>query len=424
MEHKKVGSPSVLGWGVRSYAWVVVLCVLALSIAAPILALLRTERYEASALIVATQLELDNAALPRLGESLFTSSAVAEQVSAETGIAPGDLFPERLSIVAAADSVVFEVLGRDTDPQAAADLTNAAAAALVTELNRPGAGVGFFALQDAADPPDEPINANESLPLVVVTAAIAGGVLGVGIIVLIFTWRRPILDPAGVLEAVGVECLGTLVLPRYRKTQYLQPRGVLGIASITHRISLASLSELHIASPRKAAPPRKRISVLLTLAIERLRPVELRAEADVLDGIGTLSSSLDSASDWLPSRVRETELLVVVDGAEPLDTIAPSAGSTATILVVPVGVPRERLRTMVAEYLEGELLGLVLFRVRKTGRRSPLQSRKPAGEAPPAAAKETPAPSAGPSLEKPAQSRDPQKLRERVAKSQPVSGSK
>lgn len=192
---------SALGWGLRKYAWLVVLAMLALGVAVP--AGLRAgspTRYQAAAQVGPTaQLNLPNLApLPRLGETVFADGAVAGAVrQSYNPPLPGSesVIPSRVKLVAPQDNLVFTVLGRGATPAEAKGLANVAAGTLTEELNKYGDAVGTFAIQRAASTPASPISSITG-SFAVATGLLAGLLVGVGIIALILGWRRPVRDGA------------------------------------------------------------------------------------------------------------------------------------------------------------------------------------------------------------------------------------
>jgi hypothetical protein len=133
---------------------------------------------DAEALVVARQLDMDVAALPRYGEAVFDNGQVAQAVADELGVAAVDVVPDRVSLAAEPDSLELRVGGP-------ARIANTAADTFVSELNRPGVGVGQFALHMHADPlgAQEPILSDDSgswtvaVPLGATALLVAGVVL-------------------------------------------------------------------------------------------------------------------------------------------------------------------------------------------------------------------------------------------------------
>lgn len=354
-----------LYWALRTYAWLIVLCIAALGVLAPILQSSQPTAYEAEALIVAEQLELNSEALPRYGEAVFNSGAVALAVASNPTVDsdPAALIPSRLRIETAQDSVVFRVVGQDEDPQTAAFLANTAAEAFLPELNKSGAGIGVFALQDEAQVPTVPVDEPLIWPVAVVVGGVAGGAFGLGLVLLILVLRRPIIDPEDATLVVGVPVLGSVTLPRFVKNHFPGPRGVPGLASVTRCLMDAPVETLFLASSPRRAGARERLSVMLALALSRLRPVSFHAVTPLRDAAQAHREEIQ-ADSFAPAGDHQGRPLVIVDGAEPIDAVQSPDRSSAVVLVVPQGLPRSRLIATASEYLEGELFGIILYRVR------------------------------------------------------------
>ena len=140
---------------------------------------------DAEALVIAQRLDVDVAALPRYAEAVFHDGQVEQTVRDQLGLAADhEVIPERVSLIAAEDSIVLLVKGHDHDPQTAVDLANGAADAFAVRLNAVGQGVGDFAVQSrartATTPP--PPGGGTLLPM-----AFAAGLTLVGVLLL----RRP-----------------------------------------------------------------------------------------------------------------------------------------------------------------------------------------------------------------------------------------
>lgn len=356
--HKRPDS-APLGWSVRSYAWLIVVCAVVGGVLLPALRTMQPVTYEAKALVVADTLELSSAALPRFGAAVFSSGAVARSVASDVGGDPDVLIPERLDVVTAQDSVVFQVIGRDRDPVVAERLANSAADAFLIELNKSGSGVGSFSLQDEAQVPTVPADSGPGPAVSAATGALAGTVLGFGLVALLTALRRPVVGAGEVEEVLGVPILGSVLLPRSRSHEFPGPRGVPGLASVTRWLVDSPAPRVFIASSPRAAAARQRISVMLTVTLSQFRAVELQGAATLRLAVRQL---MRTTSDEAPRRPEAGRDLLLVDGAEPLDSIDPAGGPTVTVLVVREGTPRETLRTMAAEYMPDELFGVVMFR--------------------------------------------------------------
>src|SRR3954471_13025497 len=183
MEPAGTDAVGVLRWGLRRYWVVFAACLVVGAVVAPLAFLDRTTPAEAQALVLTQRLDMDLTALPRYAETVFGNGQVEQAVSARFGdLVDGQaIIPDRVSVVAEQDSIMFTVIGRDHDPQTAADLANTAADAFVQALNAPGAGVGAFAVQTPARAP-APTSSERSPVLVVSAGAVAGAVLGLALV--------------------------------------------------------------------------------------------------------------------------------------------------------------------------------------------------------------------------------------------------
>ncbi len=352
-------------WSLRHYGWIVVACVLALA-AAPLVLAPGNPTYQADALVVARQLTVDQEALPHLAESVFGSGDVEAIVAADPTVVDGeDLIPDRLSVIAAEDSIAVVVQARDPDPATAARLANLGADALVLELNRAGAGVGEFVLQAPAILPTEPLT---ELPPEVRAAlgALAGLVLGLGLVALLAVVRKPVVTYHDVQAAAGVPLLGTVRLPRWVKGAYAGPLAVPGITTITRWLSTVPSGRLLLVTPptatgtSSAAWMRDRLFVMLGVALSPVRHVRLEGPTRLLDAIEHLRLEHRDTSGSGAPEDRPERSLVLVDGGSPIDLVNWAGTSTSVVAVAPMGVSQRALRDLAAEYVGGGLVGVVL----------------------------------------------------------------
>ena len=80
-------SGAVLRWGLRRYAWLVLLCVAVVGVMLPMQQLNKKPVYTSESLIVAVDLTAYLKTLPRLGEAVFDDGAVSQAVSQKFGVA-------------------------------------------------------------------------------------------------------------------------------------------------------------------------------------------------------------------------------------------------------------------------------------------------------------------------------------------------
>ena len=356
-------------WSLRNYAWLVVACVLGFA-ALPLAVPAPSPMYEAQALVITPALELDPSALPRFAEAIFTSGAVARAVAANPAIggSPTELIPNRLDIVAPEDSIVFTVLGRNDDPTTAARLANVAAAAFVEELNKGGAGVGSFAVHTEARVPSQAVNPPD-LSLQASVGAIAGGVLGLGLIALIAVLRHPVVEAAGVRSALGTPLLGTVLLHRPAAGRVPAPKDVPGITAVTRWLADAPPGRILFASSLRLTPARHHLLAMLAVALSPLRTTSVLS-AQPRDATQAHSEG-DLGTEPAPEpRDGSRGLIVLVDGVEMLDTLDQMLTLASVVLVVRMGAPRATLRAMASGYCPEDLLGVIIIDTRQIRRRT------------------------------------------------------
>jgi hypothetical protein len=376
---KRQPQGSKLLWSLRSYAWVVVACVLALAAAPLIVA--PTPTYEADALVFARQLNIPQQILPRLAEAVFANGAVSAAVSEnpDTADKGSGLIPERLSVVAAEDSIVVVVQARDSEPAAAANLANVAAAAFVEELNRSGAGVGEFALENEAIVPTEPLSQPPPQTRSAV-GALAGLILGLGLVGLIAVARRPVVTARDVGEVAGVPLLGTVQLPLVSAGDYPGPLGVSGIATVTRWLATVPAGRLLVVSPPTAVAIRHRIYVMCGVALWTLRPVRFEAPDELVDAIRSHCMNHRDAGRVVHAPPGAVDELVLVDRGSALEVVDPTVTTVSVVAVAPVGVSRRRLHALTSDYAGNGLVGVVLVDVRQGLKKALTLRGRPAAE--------------------------------------------
>jgi capsular polysaccharide biosynthesis protein len=359
----------LLRWGLRRYAAVFLACVLLGVVVAPFVAARLAKPADAEALVITQRLDMSLSALPRYGEAVFDDGHVAQAVAAKYG-AGGflkDVIPDRVSLVADQDSIIFHVIGHDKDPKVAAGIANTAAAAFISALNAPGAGVGAFGLQSPAQPPSGNPNGLSGMSRTIAYGlGLAGGVaLGLAAVSVILVARRPVMDAAGVEEATGVPALGTVSVPRARRGRFARPDEFPGLVPVCRRLLRLSTSTVVLVSRPREHGQRRQLSVALASVLMRIRDVNFVGEPDLREMADARRTALDdqAGTDRLGPRPPQ---LTLVDSSEPLDLIQPPQ-STATVLVVREGVSSSALRAAVVENLGGSAEARVLL-VKRGGR--------------------------------------------------------
>jgi capsular polysaccharide biosynthesis protein len=375
----------MLSWGLRRYALVFLACLLGGAVLAPYVASQRVTPSDAVALVIAQRLDMDLAALPRYGEAVFDNGEVARAVVAQFGDAGdyADVVPERVSLVAEQDSVVFQVIGHDVDQETAAAIADVAANAFVQALNAAGAGVGVFALQSPAEPAGEPQTGPSRL-IAVIVGLVAGLVLGLAAVSVLLVVRRPVIDPTDAEEATDLPALGIVTVPRTRRGAQARPDQFAGIVPVCRRLLGLSTPTLVLVSRPHDRRVREQLSVALASLLMRVRevhfvgPVELQAK---LPARMTAAGVLPLGDDRNGGRPPVDGQLTIVDSREPLDLVRPPQ-ETATVLIVPVGIRTSKLRAAVVEHLGGSAEARILLV--KRGRRSRVESLPRPEAAPPA----------------------------------------
>src|SRR3954447_2689167 len=377
---------STILWCLRHYSWVLIACLLA-GAAAPLLLAPAAADYEADALVVARQLKARPEALPQLGDSVFRDGAVAAAVATDVGGSPSGMIPDRLNVVAAKDSVVLVVQAFDPDPEAAAHMANVAAVAFVDELNKPGAGVGQFEVQTQAIVPLEP---GTILPPATraTLGGLAGFALGLGLVALLGIIRRPVVSARHVTEITGVPLLGTVQLPRMRHGRYAGPLGIRGIANVTRWLATVPPGRLLLISNRSADALRRRLFVMVGVALWTVRTMRFDGPAELVEAIEQHCARHQDAGRKVQHRPDRADELVLVDGGSAFELIDPANAAVSVAAVAPLGISRRRLRALASEYTDGGLFGVVLVDVRLGVQR---RGSRRAGRAQAAADDEAPA---------------------------------
>ena len=352
-----------LAWSLRHFGWVVVVCVL-VGAAAPLLVAPSARLYQAESVVVARQLTANPKVLPALAASVFADGAVAAAVAKDPSIGgnTAGLVPDKVSVVSGPDSITMVVQVRDVDPGTAAKLTDIAAAAFATELNRAGAGVGAFAVQNHAIIPTAPLDVLSDRVRAGL-GALAGLALGLGLVALIAAVRRPCVTSGDVEEAVGVPLLGIVELPRAASGVYLGARGVRGIATVTRWLATAPPGRLTLISSPSAEGMRHRIFVMVAIAMSTVRSVRLQGRREIVDAV---RQQAPRDPDGLAARSHPEELgeLVFIDGGSPFEIVDPAATPAHVVAVAPLGIAHRRLRALALDYRSGGLVGVVLVQRR------------------------------------------------------------
>jgi hypothetical protein len=327
--------------------------------------------------------------LPALAESVFADGAVAAAVADDpaTDGATEGIVPDKISVVTGPNSITMVVQARDADPATAARLADVAAAAFTAELNRPGSGVGQFAVQADAVIPATPLQV-VSDTVRAGLGALAGLVLGLGFVALITVVRRPSVTTTDVMGAVGVPLLGTVQLRRSAPGTFLGPRGVTSIGTVTRWLATAPPGRLILVSSPKDAGTRQRIFVMVAIALTYVRSLRLHARPGLVAAVQRGAPVGRGKASSARPRDTRTEL-TLVDGGSPLEILDPTATPVSVVGVARVGISRGRLRAMLQDYQGAGLVGVILVKHRRGLRRingispaplTPPREARPAGD--------------------------------------------
>ena len=338
LEDPGPGGPGLL-WLVRRYAGVALL-VLGLTTAVgttAAAALAGASPYEGTALVIATELEIEPEQLPRFGQSVFASGAVAREVVAEEGLSqdPRTLLPDVVDLDPVPESIAFMVRGRAEDPDAAAAVANAAARAFVAELNRAGPTVGTFSVHTEAVAPMDRIVRGPGRLLGAIVSAVAGAVLALVSVWVLFGLRRPVLSGSDAALAAAAPLVAEVELARAAGSQ-------AGHAPGSRRL-------------------QRWLSSVPSAVVTLVGP----------EGSGGACAALAAA---VPVGRGGPRLL-----AQDAITSPPGVAACTVLLVVELGTPAARLTDVRRDLSDDEVLGVVLVRWRRrplgVGRRVHLAPR-------------------------------------------------
>ncbi len=335
------GTPlSTMAWGLKHFWWLVALGVLGGALVVPWYKYQQPSQFDATSLVVASKLQISTTVLPRYATSVFDNGKVADAVVEDFG-ARGDLedvVPREVSMVAAQDSIVMQVIGHSSDPDEAVSIADVAAATFVEELNSPGDGVGTFEVQSRASAPVEATEPFKAAPYSLVVGTIGGFILGVGIVLLILVVRRPVV--ARSRQLAGLPVAGLLLLPRRRLGRRRGTNRLVGATTVARNVLKRSPDVIYVLGPVRQASSTQMVTWALRDAIGRA-PTK-GALIRRIDGSGPLAMpiiQIDSPDDSrLLEMSADTVILVVAhEGMSHTDLCSltdPFEESQATVVVV------------------------------------------------------------------------------------------
>jgi hypothetical protein len=336
----------VLGWGLRKYSLLVVVCMVALGFLVPRVLDRVPDTYEAQAQVGPTEaLNLPNLdPLPRLGETVFNNGVVADAVRQSVNPAiprTQSVVPERVELIAAQDNIVFTIVGRGKTPDAAESVANTAAATFTQELNKYAQSVGSFAIQRLATPPTRPvpkIEGNMSLGI----GVLSGLVAGVGAVALLLIWRRPVVDALGAQATAGAPVFGRVKLTP-------SSDGTRGMPQLSRRVVSGHTEVLLLAGPHSTRRERRILMAEMTNVLGWTRGV---VAPKPMRGV--------NRSFTRPTEDAEGRRNFVIVNEPTQIEVATRPERSLTLLVVREGTPHSALRSQVEQYLDDGAAGLIL----------------------------------------------------------------
>ena len=373
-----------LRWGLRRYWWLVAVIAVAVGVLVPALLLVRPVTADSEALVVAQRLDMKLEALPRYADVVFDNGEVARTVAAQFGDGGDleDVVPNRVSLVAEQDSVIFKVIGHDPSPETAAEIANFAAAAFTSALNVPGEGVGAFTILAQAVPQPESAEATDGLA-VAIPVGLAGGVLlGAAAVAMLLVLRRPVLEAADAEQVTGVPAIGSVTVPRTRQREFPPAQEIIGVIPLCRSLLATPSRAVLLVGVEGSIVERHQLAVAMAAVFSRVCKVRFVAAPDLHTALEALQGGEDRLAP--PPDIDEHERideLTLVDVSNPLDLAEPLESST-TILVVPAGIATAVLRSAVTEHLGGGGDARLLLlrrgpRVNNTSNRSAASAEQP-----------------------------------------------
>jgi capsular polysaccharide biosynthesis protein len=359
---------STVAWGLKHFAWVIVLGAVLGAVVVPWYQYQQPKQYDATALVVAADLRASITVLPRYSTSVFDNGVVAREVAGKFGAAgdPEDVVPKEVSMVAAQDSIVMEVIGHSENKEDAVKIADLAAVTFVEELNSPGAGVGVFEVQSQASAPVEATEAFRAAPYSVIVGTIGGSILGVGIVLLLIVLRRPVV--AGSRRVVGLPVAGLVMLPRRRPRKSETSTRLEGSTTIARNVLGRAPDVVYVLGARGQSAATQMVTWSLRDALGRA-PTK-GALIRRVDGDAPLARPVIHIESPEDSRLLELPV------------------STLVLLVVQEGTSLSSLRRIADPFDPGQAAVVV---VRRTFR-NPSELSEETATPPPTSSTSTPAP--------------------------------
>lgn len=336
-----------LRWGLRHYAWLIVLFAVSVGVALPFAQSQRPNVYEARALVTfsgADFLAPSIDVVPRAAERVFTDDpAVAGRAREVLGLpASAPVIPDKIDLVAEQDNVVFTVIGRDDDPQVAQVLANEAATTFADRLGYVEnlSGQGFY-LSAAAEVPMRPEPSLAGGWLALVLGPLAGALLGLGLVLILLWWRQPVLGRDSVRHVTDVPVVGQVRLP-HRRDQHAGATGATGAGALARRLLATDRDLVLVHSASGADAARTELCAALADLLGRVHRVRL-VPGNEHDPAGPPRAAGENRTD--------DDTLVLVDGpSQQGSALRPE--DSVQLLVVSEGMRLAELRNALADHLD------------------------------------------------------------------------
>ena len=378
MSNSNSDSGNRLRWGLRRFWFVPVLAMTTGACLGSVTARQTATDYEATALVVAKTLQISPMALPRFGSVIFDSGEIARQVVQQEQLTTSPaVVQKKLSLTPVQDSILFEVTAQSSTASGAANLANEATDIFVAEINKPGRGIGQFAVQQAATAPAAPLASLDTRTRTVL-GILAGLLAGFSLLALFVLVRQPVVTPATAVAMTGAPYVGSLML----RGRYLSGghRSGSGLTATATRLLAALSGDRSLVAIHGAGGSCLDVAEALAdgvvLARREAAAITARAHSDtrlreVRDDVDAEVLVVDAAEADAACHLAIVRKDVREGSAESVDGVA-----WYRLVVVSEGVPSARVQSMV-EQLPAQPDGVVLLRRRprlRRGWRAPVRS--------------------------------------------------
>lgn len=347
----------MLRWGLLRYAWVVLAFALAVGALLPLLQAQRVDEYEARALVGAQgELVVPNAdVLPKTAEDIFGNGTVAQETRTVLQLDEAvPVVPTHVELVTQQDALTFPILARSADPKRAQRAANTAAAIFALQMST--TQTGEYVVQSEADLPITPLPVFGSGASSIVIAVLGGALAGVGVVILLLIWRRPVLDSAAAEDATGVPVVGRVLLPRDPDAG--NGGTASGIAAVARCLVTGPYALVLLASPAAAAAQRRALLSVLRSVLGEARQIQV-VQGDEFEPAVHNGAAIRRGPKS-PKARRQRELVIVDDPRPNEQAVRPD--ESMLLLVIPEGSSLASVRQAAEEHLDGGPAGVVLVR--------------------------------------------------------------